>query len=341
MADAETILWGDTVYDRYRDDGGALDETEWQVAEGDEVESVIDDLVSLSAGGPTVQPLAAGMAVFIAQDVYLGGLEGPTMSATTYVSGGPGGDPPGYLTAIDRMSAPTMAGQADGVTTMAATFEMPAEVQDLVSYPFPEGHVELDVGADDRPIALRLDVEDGDSRSTTEIVFSAWDEPVEIATPQDPEEIEDQAVLGEDDGTSPDVVDEIRGLQQLVLLQPTAVPDDWELTAYGMADLVDMGLDTGGCESLALNWDQFTGDGDYLWLLQRPLDCAMAADPTPFEPDGFSGLPSRTSATLDGLEVQVGDTALMVDSSLDDAELGVLLASLEPATTEAIVGALG
>ena len=81
-----------------------------------------------------------------------------------------------------------------------------------------------------------------------------------------------------------------------------------------------------------------SGENDYFSILLRPVDCALDEDPTPFQPGGPGGFPSRPDPDLPGQdEVLVGDTAVAVDSSFPSAEQDALIASLAPADVEVLI----
>ena len=94
----------------------------------------------------------------------------------------------------------------------------------------------------------------------------------------------------------------------------------------------------GACTTVMLGWD--SDAGDYLHLSLRAARCALTEDPTPFEPGGPGGWPSRPGPFLDDtLEVQVGNTAAIVDTSLTGATLDAVLSNLSPVDVETVIAA--
>jgi hypothetical protein len=306
---------------------------------GDEIRS-LDDVVDGAAdnggllgldaepGGDFPDLDAAGfedtVAVAMAESVYLGALDGPAAAGgESPLDSGFVGDPGGFLEAIGRMAEPRLVGEADGIATLATTLEAPADLAEAFGGTFPDAEVELDVGADDLPTALRLDVTVGGSSASIEIELSGWNEPVEITVPGD-DEVDLNPLVDEES---------LRRLTDLALVWPTDPPDGWELT-------VSSPMGTADCEEVELDWDRMTGDADYFWVAERPLDCALADDPTPFRPGGPGGLPSRESTRFGTVEVQVGDTAVEVDSTLDGADVDAVLRSLAPVDVETLISAV-
>jgi hypothetical protein len=107
------------------------------------------------------------------------------------------------------------------------------------------------------------------------------------------------------------------------------------LTVYSPEEMEDMNLIDDDCEAVELDWDvmSMSDYSDYVWLYERPLDCALASDSTPFEPGGPGGLPSRPAEWFGSVEVQVGDTAVAIDSTFGGDELDALAATLVPVDT--------
>jgi hypothetical protein len=80
-------------------------------------------------------------------------------------------------------------------------------------------------------------------------------------------------------------------------------------------------------------------DSDYFSIRLRALDCALAEDPTPFLPGGPAGLPSRTRTDDPFVEVQVGETAVIINTSLTGPDLDALVATLAPADVDTLLAA--
>jgi hypothetical protein len=69
------------------------------------------------------------------------------------------------------------------VRTLGITLQAPQDVVAGYGRPVPDGQMELDVGADGLPTALRLHVAAGDESFDLEVRFSDWGSPVDIEVP--------------------------------------------------------------------------------------------------------------------------------------------------------------
>jgi hypothetical protein len=74
-------------------------------------------------------------------------------------------------------------GQAGGLTTPGITALAPDDVAAAFGRPIPDGEMEIDVGADDLPVALRLRVTGTSDAFEVEVRFSDWGAPVDIDVP--------------------------------------------------------------------------------------------------------------------------------------------------------------
>ena len=346
FAEMEIVVDGTTTYERFTEPGGALEDELWQSWDTELLsrDEALSELASLSEDDEDDEADIFGdagfrdtMAIALAGATYLGSTDGlgaavagPLGAGTSTIDSGFMLDPSGFVEAVQRLGEPTLVGTDGGVTTLAITLEAPADLVEAFGGPLPAGEVELDVGADDLPTALRLDVAAGESSSSIEIEISAWNEPVEITIPS-----------GDEVDATPGFDEEsLRDLEELVPVAPTDVPDGWTFTVFGPEETADMEVTGGDCEAIELDWDAMTDEGDYFWVVERPLDCALAADPRPFEPGGPGGLPSRSGAEFGEVEVQVGDTAVEVDSTLDAAERDAIIASLAATDVETLISTI-
>lgn len=328
----ESVIDGTTSYDRSAEDAEALGEELWVSYEYAPLsrEDLVDELsvrgddAELGAG----EGFADDMAIAVAESLFFGGT-----GASMGLNSGLMVDPAGFLGAISDMAEPTIASGEGGVTTLAITITAADEFVEAFGAPIPDGHVELAVGPDDLPVALRFEASEGQSSTRTEIRFSDWNEPIEVPLPA-----EDQI------DATPELDEEGLRATSVALVWPTTPPEGWELSVWTSDELGEE--DLGGCEEIGLEWyevlppdaseEEWT-DAGYLSLSLRAADCALEEDPTPFEP-GIAGLPVR-NGDIGLLEVQVGQTVVGVDTNLGEAELEPILASLTPVDAETLIAA--
>ena len=93
------------------------------------------------------------------------------------------GDPTSFIRAIGRGGSPRLLGQAGGLTTLGVTMRAPDSVAAAFGRPIPDGRLEVDVGADDLPVALRLYITGTSDSFEVEVRFSGWGAPVNIDMP--------------------------------------------------------------------------------------------------------------------------------------------------------------
>jgi hypothetical protein len=341
---SETILDGTTSYDRWSDTEKKLDDQQWQKFEQavPSAQDLADEIGDFSTEANDMPDLGDGfedsMVVSMASMVYLGTSDEPLLGVTGATDSGAeigpsggsfSGDPGGFLAAIGRMSHPEHLDGPDGVTTLAATLHPTGKLAKAFGRPMPDAQVELDVGTDDLPTALRFHVAAGKSSSSLEVRFSRWNEPVAITVPSG-DQIDSNPAVDEDG---------FRNLKDLQLVWPTHVPDGWEISVSSPDETADMEATDSKCETAELDWYPATDDDHYLTLLLRPATCALGEDPTPFRPGGPGGLPSRPG-TLGTVEVRVGDTAVDVDTDLQGTQLDAVLSSLAPVDADTLIAAV-
>ena len=364
---SETIVDADGVtYDRWADgeDAAIGPDDQWDRYEmPDELAGTMpDDLVeaveqyaemsdvSSSFAGESDEFMDAAYAdesaVGLAVSLYLGGggfgdgaVPGGGLFpfATGFGAGfGDGSDPTGFLAAIDTYGEP----QLDDPQTITATLRAPAELSEALARPIPDGEVTLTLGPDDQPVRVHLRVAAERAANELELTFEDWNGGLTVAIP-----------TGDEVDPTPWVEEEEIRAVRVTPVAPTAVPAGWTPMVTVMAMDEYRGEGGADCDVLDLSYDEplpadaleepeamFEYESGYVWLYQSTLDCALAADDTPFEPGGPAGLPHR-SPDHASTEVLVGDTAVEVDSSLPPDELAALLASLAPVDVEALVTA--
>lgn len=357
IAAIETLFDGTTTYDRVADSAASLDDATWTsypeagISREEMIEEIRSIREDLSSGPGEVEGIYNSIAVNLATQVYLGPEDDIVSFENNTVDGAPVGgffsDPTGFVDSIRRLGEPSLVDDTDGMTTLATTVAAPDDIVEAFGRPIPDGHVELDVSSrDDLPQALRLDVRQADASAAIEVVFIGWGAPHDIVVPPDDE----VTPAGED---VDDVIEEFRFVEmpapedlrtaagEVTFVWPTGLEDMALVAAVVMSpeELLDTDEPIiGACTTVMLGWD--SDAGDYLHLSLRAARCALTEDPTPFEPGGPGGWPSRPSPFLDDtLEVQVGNTAAIVDTSLTGATLDAVLSNLSPVDVETVIAA--
>ena len=190
---SETILAGDTVYNRWPEPGDPLEGepwTCWALWEDEPLprDEVLDDMAGtldeIAAEGELDDGLVDQLAVALAAGLYLDGTPDRVdwADAEVEVSAFPG-DPTSFIEAIGRGGAARLLGEAGGVKTLGVTLRAPDDVVAAFGRPIPDGQVELDVGPDDVPVAMRLHVAGTSDSFDVGVRFSDWGTPVEVAAP--------------------------------------------------------------------------------------------------------------------------------------------------------------
>lgn len=343
----ESIVEGEEYYEHQAERAADLDDELWVVSE-DRVltdEAVVgatslddlDPILDVPGGEDFEDEQAVATAVRLHLGYsgdpsgIVGGLEG--LGSSPELFGGLA-VPTQVLEAIDQIEDPVVQGRRDDVTTLAGTLAISEDLVEEYGDPLPPADVELDVGADDLPTALRLRVEQGGAWARIEVRFVEWNGSMTLAAP--PESQVDRTPWLDEEG--------LRGLENLALVWLAPPPEGWQLTVWSPFEAADIAVTPSDCETVGLDYDAVPPDFDedfgydYLWLTLRPAACATDEDPTPFAPGGPGGWPSRLSP--DGLlEVQVGDTAVAIETSLPDAERDAMLAGLAPVDVETLIEA--
>ena len=191
---SETIVAGDSVYSRWPAPGGDLENEPWERWESWEDEPPPrDELLAEMSGmlaeleaedGELDDGLVDQLAVALAAGLYLDGtvdrvdwadLEVETVHFPD--------DPTSFIGAIERGRAPRLLGRAGGLTTLGLTVRASEDVAAAFGRPIPDGQLEVDVGADHLPRALRLQVAGTSDLFHVEMRFSDWGSPVDIDVP--------------------------------------------------------------------------------------------------------------------------------------------------------------
>jgi hypothetical protein len=333
----ELALEGDTAHARMADNLVALRRERWTRHE----DAVVPMTEVLQAGVPEASLFAGDeeledyLAFLIAELVYLHPEDGYVETGDTWTTNPTIGDPPGFLDAISHMSEPQVVRESSDITTIAGVADAPDGLDAVAGIPIPDGTIEVDIALTGQPLALRFDLVQGSNSLSTEVHFSDWNQPVEIAMPT------------EDDIDAYPRVDEegLRDVQDVQIVWPTNLPSDWALTVLSPDEWARQDPAETECESVRLSWheppsfDPHIGDEDYFSITLRSLDCALAEDPTPFRPGGPGGLPSRIPEGHEHTEVQVGETAVNITTSLPGDTLDAVAATLTPVDVETVLEA--
>lgn len=190
---SEMILDGETAYWRWPDSGGPLEQEPWTCEAASDFESlprdeVLDEmsgtLDEIAAEDELDEGLVDQLAVALAAGLYLDGRLDRVDWADAEVDVWPfPEDPTSFVEAIERGGTARVLGEAGGVRTLGITLQAPQDVVAGYGRPVPDGQMELDVGADGLPTALRLHVAAGDESFDLEVRFSDWGSPVDIEVP--------------------------------------------------------------------------------------------------------------------------------------------------------------
>jgi hypothetical protein len=242
--------------------------------------------------------------------------------------------PDGLLDVIRRAESPERLESTGGVTLRVA-LPAPEETQQHFDEPLPVPVVEVDLQGE-IPTAIRLVVEDGPDRLRIDVKLSNWNAPVDV-TPPDESDIDPTPWIDEE------AVAAVAAT--LTPVWPTVVPDGLELSyldAVPVEDTIE------GCAQLNVGYappfdptvdaEAIAGADDYLDLYLMPASCALAYNDTPFTPGRYGETLSRASEG--GWDVLFGDTVVQIDSSLGEAELASVVASLAPFDLNAEIAAL-
>ena len=191
---SETIVDGDTVFNRWPDAGENLEQEPWERWKSWEDDPLPRDelLAEMSTmlaeveaeEGELDEGLVDQLAVALAAGLYLDGTVDRVDWADLEVDvfHFPG-DPTSFIAVIGRGGAAHEVGQAGGPTTLGLTLRAPDDVAAAFGRPLPDGQLAIDVGADDLPIALRLHVAGTSHSFDLDVRFSEWGSPVDIDRP--------------------------------------------------------------------------------------------------------------------------------------------------------------
>jgi hypothetical protein len=297
--------------------------TVWQMLDDELGADLLEVIAGAGAGGSDAISLA------VAQELYLNG--GATDTPRTRLFGGvadvgdlTGVEPAGIVRAMERLGGDTARREGDTVT---ATLRAPAEWVDAFGAPLPDGRAELDLGDRDRPAAFRLHIAAGVAAVDVEVTFEAWDEPLVIDVPHldDPE-------------VTPWVQEEAVRAADVVVYTPL-LPDDWALTATAGPARERFGTDDENCDMVTVDFrSPPTAPGNRVTLHETPVECATAADATPFTAAAPGARPSRLLPS-GALQFRLGDTVVELTTTLTGPSFDQVLLTLAPTAPDTLVAA--
>jgi hypothetical protein len=188
---SETIRDGDTVYSRWPEPGEDLERAPWERWEDEPIprDELLEEMSSMlteaaAEEGELDDGFVDQLAVALAAGLYLDGtvdrVDWVDLEVETFDFPG---DPTSFVRAIGRGSTPRLLGRAGGLTTLGVTLRAPDDVATAFGRPIPDGRLEVDVGADHLPVALRLSVAGTGDSFEVEVRFSDWGAPVDIDVP--------------------------------------------------------------------------------------------------------------------------------------------------------------
>jgi hypothetical protein len=190
---SETIRDGETIHDRRPEPGESLEQAPWESWEAWEDEpSERADVLSDMAGameqartedagpdGHFLDQAVDGLGVALAAGDYLdGSLERVDWGDLEVGIGDFPDDPAGFVEVLGRGGSPRLLSEdgSGGTTTLGLTLRAGDDAVAAFGAPIPDGDLEVDVGADHLPTALRLRVSGGDQSFQIEVTFSDWAE---------------------------------------------------------------------------------------------------------------------------------------------------------------------
>lgn len=261
------------------------------------------------------------------------------------------GDPAAVTRVITELSDPVIEEQlSDGGTVLRARLAPDPTLAELGEAPPVDAVIDLD--AEGRPEMVRFTATAGAASADVRITFADWGAALDVQAPPE-----------SDIDRTPWVAEEaLAELDPSLLVAPTSVPAPLELvgaTVFDESDFVEGFEEELGdvveipapCPSLTLTYgsqedllapvdadvDAFE-DYVYLDLYVSDASCLPGGDFLPPFDGEFGGFPASGG---DGYwDVEVGSATISVSSSLPDAELEPIVASIAPTTAAALVDAI-
>jgi hypothetical protein len=164
-------------------------------------------------------------------------------------------DPQAFLDALQSLANPTVLSEDGDVLTLSMPIVASAELVEAYGGPIPDGTVELDLDADDRPVALRYRVAASATTVALDMSFSGRNEPLVIDAP-DPSLVDGLEAGWEDILGTPDEVPVIDGAT------PVRIGDgagEWAIVSAYDDDYWDDDEFGDDCRVLTMVWSEGRG----------------------------------------------------------------------------------
>jgi hypothetical protein len=331
----ETIRTGGTLYRRSLDEHDPSNDGRWVEAPASDIgELRAEDLVYELAWLDTQDP-ESGSELGEADRAWRASMR--SSARLGIVATGHALDSavdPARLTRLVREAddAEIIEQRADG-TTLRATVPPPAALAEAIKDPLPDAEVEIDLDADDRPLAVRVELAENGATLRVDLRFSDWGTPILVDAPAD------DAI-----DHTPSVDEEVlRTVDPGLLLVPTAVPEGLKLRSATVTSGTD------GCSIVTLEYwpvtdrnltqaelDERLSESNYLWLNTHLQSCAgslgVGIDKS-FD-ETLGGHPARRDW---GWEVAVGSAVVALDSNLEAPVMEAIAASLRPVDADTLI----
>jgi hypothetical protein len=256
------------------------------------------------------------------------------------------GDPTNLTRLVTDATDPVLEDELDDGTTVLQVRLAPLPAYERASdEPIPSVDLTLHVDDAHRPVLARFSASAGEASADVEVAFSDWGVQLTVDPPPDA-----------DIDQTPWIQEEaLAQAEPTLLLAPVVLPTGgWVLSdAYRL--LEDPEYDS--CESVELIYssdadraffeseaemspdelEDHWADVDYLSLSTSSLECMREADDTPFDQE-LGGFPARGAEGW--WEVEVGDAAVYIDTSLSAEEIAPMVASLAPVTVDELAASI-
>jgi hypothetical protein len=182
---SETIVDGDTAYSRWPDEGEPLEQEPWTCYSSSDLDPLprdeqLDEMTitfqEIEAEEGELDPgLVDQLGVALAAGLYLdGSLDRVDWVDAEVETGDFPGDPTAFVDAIGRGGTARLLGRANDLTTLGLTLRAPDDVVAAFGHPVSDGSIELDVGPDKLPTALRVHVAGTSDTFDVAVQFSDW-----------------------------------------------------------------------------------------------------------------------------------------------------------------------
>jgi hypothetical protein len=297
--------------------------------------ALVEAIEVLGGGDEDDTASADSMATTVASMIYVNG-EDPSQIA----AGGETGTlvpsamaaPDTLLASIRRLSS---SPKLTDDRTVVAVLQAPEKYVEAFGHPIPDGEIELDLGPDDLPTALRLRIEGAPVSLEQEFRFSDWNTPIEIALPSD-----------EETDLTPWINEELLRQIDVEPVVLSMLPEGWVLRGADAMPLSSVRENAPegclrveveyGAPEIGFDAEAGTFDNEHLPIALMTVECAMAIDARPF--DRITRvLPTRRDEEDGVVQLRMADTVVEIDDSLSQPSLEALALALRPADKDAFV----